>query len=175
MIVIWLVGVVAATSWHAMKLVRMWLIGRHSTENLDHLKNIKMNLNAWTWKTRMTQNVPELQEVNRSEVVVGEVGTTTHQILVAALFVIHVVMQWISFESIAKCSIVNEISQLIWSIVCYWAKAWEWYSSCCLSASSRCLRASFNISISSRSSERRGTKLLTELCDDWAPFWAPTF
>jgi hypothetical protein len=36
-----------------------------------------------------------------------EVGTTPHQILAAALFAIHVVMQWISFKSIAKYSIVT--------------------------------------------------------------------
>jgi hypothetical protein len=41
----------------------------------------------------MIRNVPGLQELNRSEVVVGEVGTATRQILDAALFAIHVVMQ----------------------------------------------------------------------------------
>jgi hypothetical protein len=71
------------------------------------------NKSKWmTWKTQMIQNVPELQEVNRSEVVVGEVGTAALEILVAVLFAIHVTMQWISFESIAKCSIVNEIIKL---------------------------------------------------------------
>jgi hypothetical protein len=40
---------------------------------------------------------------------VGKVGTTTLEILAAALFVIHVAIEGISFESIAKCSIVNEI------------------------------------------------------------------
>jgi hypothetical protein len=57
------------------------------------LKNIKINLQARTWETQMTQNVPELQEVNQMEVVVGEVGIATRQVLVVALFVIHVVMQ----------------------------------------------------------------------------------
>jgi hypothetical protein len=60
----------------------------------------------------MTQNIPELQEVNQMEVVVGEVGIATRQVLVVALFVIHVVMQEISFDNIVKCSIVNEITQL---------------------------------------------------------------
>jgi hypothetical protein len=41
----------------------------------------------------MIQNVTEFQEANRSEVVVGEVGTVTRQILAIALFVIHVVIQ----------------------------------------------------------------------------------
>jgi hypothetical protein len=40
---------------------------------------------------------------------VGEVGTATLEILAVALFAIHVAIQRISFESIAKCSIVNEI------------------------------------------------------------------
>jgi hypothetical protein len=41
----------------------------------------------------MIQNVTEFQEANRSEVVVGEVGIVTRQILAVALFVIHVVIQ----------------------------------------------------------------------------------
>jgi hypothetical protein len=41
----------------------------------------------------MIQNVPELQEVNRSEVVVGEVGTAALEMLAAVLFAIHVTMQ----------------------------------------------------------------------------------
>jgi hypothetical protein len=41
----------------------------------------------------MIQNIPELQEVNQSEVVVGEVGTATRRILAATLFAIYVVMQ----------------------------------------------------------------------------------
>jgi hypothetical protein len=62
-----------------------------------------------TWKTQMIQNVPELQEVTWSEVVVGEVGTAALKIPAATLFAIHIVMQWISFESISKCLIMNEI------------------------------------------------------------------
>jgi hypothetical protein len=60
-------------------------------------------------KTQMIWNVPELQEANQSGVVVGEVGTAALEILVVSLFAIHVAMQWISFESIAMCSIVSEI------------------------------------------------------------------
>jgi hypothetical protein len=41
----------------------------------------------------MIQNVLDFQEANQSEVVVGEVGTVTLQILVVTLFAIHVVMQ----------------------------------------------------------------------------------
>jgi hypothetical protein len=41
----------------------------------------------------MIRNVPELQEANRSEVVVGEVGTASLEILAAALFAIHVAIQ----------------------------------------------------------------------------------
>jgi hypothetical protein len=92
------------------------------------LGSFEEHQNKWkgmTWKTQIIRNVPELQEANWSEVVVGEVGTAAHKILVAALFAIHVVMQWISFESIAKSSILNEINQLTWSIACCWVKAWE--------------------------------------------------
>jgi hypothetical protein len=41
----------------------------------------------------MIGNVPKLQEVTRSEVVVGELGTTAPRFLVAVPFAIHVVMQ----------------------------------------------------------------------------------
>jgi hypothetical protein len=41
----------------------------------------------------MIQNILELQEANRSEVVVREVLTATLEILTATLFVIHVAMQ----------------------------------------------------------------------------------
>jgi hypothetical protein len=57
----------------------------------------------------MIGNVLELQGVTQSEVVVGEVGTAALEFLATISFAIHVVMQWISFESIAKCSIANEI------------------------------------------------------------------
>jgi hypothetical protein len=39
------------------------------------------------------RNVLELEEVTRSEVVVGEVGTTAPEFLAAAPFVIHAAMQ----------------------------------------------------------------------------------
>jgi hypothetical protein len=41
----------------------------------------------------MIRNVPELQEVNRSEVVMGEVETLTLETLATALFTIHVETQ----------------------------------------------------------------------------------
>jgi hypothetical protein len=41
----------------------------------------------------MIGNVPELQETTRSEVVVGEVGTPTFEVLATAPFAIHVAMQ----------------------------------------------------------------------------------
>jgi hypothetical protein len=44
-------------------------------------------------KRLMIRNVPELQEVTQSEVVVGEVGTAAPKFLVAASFAIHVVIQ----------------------------------------------------------------------------------
>jgi hypothetical protein len=44
-------------------------------------------------KTQMIRNTPELQEANRSEVVMEEVGTAALETLVAALFAIHVAMQ----------------------------------------------------------------------------------
>jgi hypothetical protein len=40
----------------------------------------------------MIGNVPKLQEVTRSEVVVGEVGTAAFEVLAAAPFAIHVAM-----------------------------------------------------------------------------------
>jgi hypothetical protein len=56
------------------------------------------NESKWmAWKSQMIQNVPEFQEATRSEVVVGEVGTAVFEILAAAPFAIHVVMQLISF------------------------------------------------------------------------------
>jgi hypothetical protein len=57
----------------------------------------------------MIGNVPKLQEATRREVVVWEVGTMAPKFLDAEPFAIHVAMQWISFQSIAKCSIENEI------------------------------------------------------------------
>jgi hypothetical protein len=57
----------------------------------------------------MIGNVSELQEATRSEVVVGELGIVAPEFFAAASLAIHVAMQWISFESITKCSIMNEI------------------------------------------------------------------
>jgi hypothetical protein len=68
------------------------------------------NESKWrSWKTLIVGNVSELQEEARSEVVVGEVGTVTFEFLAAMSFGIHVAKHWISFESITKCSIANEI------------------------------------------------------------------
>jgi hypothetical protein len=41
----------------------------------------------------MTENVPELQEVTRSEVVVGEVRIAVFEFLAATSFTIHVAIQ----------------------------------------------------------------------------------
>lgn len=57
----------------------------------------------------MIWNVPELQEVTWSEVVVGEAGTVAFEDLADAPFAIYVEKQRISFESIAKCLIANKI------------------------------------------------------------------
>jgi hypothetical protein len=57
----------------------------------------------------MVGNVPELQDVTRSEVVVGVVGTAVFQFFAVAPFAIHVAKLRINFESIATCSIANEI------------------------------------------------------------------
>jgi hypothetical protein len=50
--------------------------------------------------------------MNQKEVVVGEVGSVSCSFLVVVLVVIHVGMQRISFESIAKCLIAIKITQL---------------------------------------------------------------
>jgi hypothetical protein len=54
--------------------------------------SIKEHENDGT-KRLMIGNIPELQEVTRREVVVGEVGTMTPAFLVAVTFAIHVAMQ----------------------------------------------------------------------------------
>jgi hypothetical protein len=74
-------------------------------KNLHWLKNIKIK----DLKTQMILNIPELQEATQSEIVVGEVGTAAFEVLAAVPFSIHIAMQWISFDSIAKCSIANKI------------------------------------------------------------------
>jgi hypothetical protein len=61
-------------------------------KNLHRLKNnMKMNENEGTERL-MIGNIPELQEVARREVVVGEVGTVAPEFLAATPFAIHVVM-----------------------------------------------------------------------------------
>jgi hypothetical protein len=71
---------------------------------------IDWRISKWrSWKIQMIGNIPKLQVATRSEVVVGEVGTAAFEFLATAPFAIDVAMQWISFESIAKCSIANEI------------------------------------------------------------------
>jgi hypothetical protein len=59
-------------------------------KNLHRLKNMK---NEKKTERLMIGNVPELQEATRSEVVVGEVGTTAPEFIVAAPFAIHVAIQ----------------------------------------------------------------------------------
>jgi hypothetical protein len=63
--------------------------------NLHRLKNnIKMNKNEET-ESLMIENVPELVESARREVVVGEVGTAAPEFLVVVPFAIHVALQLI--------------------------------------------------------------------------------
>jgi hypothetical protein len=73
-------------------------------QTLYGFRNIKMlNESKWrTWKTQMIWNVPDLQEATRSEVMVGEARTAAFEDLATAAFAIHVEMQLISYESIAK-------------------------------------------------------------------------
>jgi hypothetical protein len=59
-------------------------------KNLHRLKNMK---NEKKTERLMIGNVPELQEATRSEVVVGEVGTTAPEFIVAAPFAIRVAIQ----------------------------------------------------------------------------------
>jgi hypothetical protein len=63
-IVVWLVGMAASTAQCALQLARSWMTERWSMLNLNHLKNIKINIKTGTWETQMTENIPELQEVN---------------------------------------------------------------------------------------------------------------
>jgi hypothetical protein len=63
--------------------------------NLHRLKNnIKMNKNEET-ESLMIENVPELVEFARREVVVGEVGTEAPEFLAVVPFAIHVALQLI--------------------------------------------------------------------------------
>jgi hypothetical protein len=61
--------------------------------NMHRLKNnMKLNKNEGLERL-MIENIPELQEVDGREVVVGEVGTAAPEFLAAAPFAIHVAMQ----------------------------------------------------------------------------------
>jgi hypothetical protein len=69
------------------------VIGAGCTNKLHRLKNNKkMNKNEET-ESLMIENLPELVETARREVVVGEVATTATEFLAAASFAIHVAMQ----------------------------------------------------------------------------------
>jgi type IV secretory pathway ATPase VirB11/archaellum biosynthesis ATPase len=61
--------------------------------------NKKMNKNEET-ESLMIENVSELVEAARMEVVVGEVATGATEFLAAALFAIHVAMQLVLKVSI---------------------------------------------------------------------------
>jgi hypothetical protein len=61
--------------------------------NLHLLKNnMKINKNEET-ESLIIGNIPELVEATRREVVVGEVRTAAPELLAAAPFAVHVVMQ----------------------------------------------------------------------------------
>jgi hypothetical protein len=107
--IVWLVGVGSTTSRRAVGLVRLWVTREGCMVNLHPLKNnMKMNENEGTERL-MIENILKLQEAARREVVVREVGTAALEFLTAVPFAIQVAMQWISFKSIAKCLIENEI------------------------------------------------------------------
>jgi hypothetical protein len=91
--VVWLVGVAATTSECAVKLVPLRVTGAGCTNMLHQLKNSKkMNKNKET-DSLMIENVPELVDAARREVVVEEVATATTEFLAATPFAIHVAMQ----------------------------------------------------------------------------------
>jgi hypothetical protein len=90
---VWLVGVATTTYGHAIELVPLRVTGVGCMNMLHQLKNNKkMNKNEET-KSLMIENVPELVEVARREVVMGEVATVTTEFLAAAPFAIHIAMQ----------------------------------------------------------------------------------
>ena len=69
------------------------MIGAGCTNKLHRLKNNKkMNKNEET-ESLMIENIPELVEAARREVVVGEVATATTEFLAVVPFAIHVAMQ----------------------------------------------------------------------------------
>jgi hypothetical protein len=91
--VVWLVGVATTTSGHAVELVPPRVTRAGCTNMLHQLKNSKkMNKNKET-ESLMIENVAELVEVARREVVVGEVATMITEFLATAPFTIHVAMQ----------------------------------------------------------------------------------
>jgi hypothetical protein len=71
--VVWLVGVFTTISVRDVELVPLRATGAGCTNMLHQLKNSKMNKNKET-ESLMIGNVPELVEVVRREVVVGEGG-----------------------------------------------------------------------------------------------------
>jgi hypothetical protein len=89
-----------------IELIRLWVTGRRCMENLYRLKNIKM-------KELKDSNDRKRTGVPRGDPKWGSGGgggeTAASELLVVVPFVIHVAIQWISFESIAKWSIANEI------------------------------------------------------------------
>jgi hypothetical protein len=92
MCIVLLVGVATTTSGRAVELVLLQMIGAGCTNTLHQLKIRKMNKNKES-ESLMIGNIPELVEVARREVVVGEVATVTTEFLAGAPFAIHVVMQ----------------------------------------------------------------------------------
>jgi hypothetical protein len=67
--------------------------GAGCTNNLHRLKNSKKINKNEEIESLMIENVLELVEVARREVVVGEVATTVTEFLVATSFAIHIAMQ----------------------------------------------------------------------------------
>jgi hypothetical protein len=61
--------------------------------NLHRLKNNMKMIKNEEIESLMIENVPELVEAARREVVVGEVGTAAPEFLAAAPFALHVAMQ----------------------------------------------------------------------------------
>jgi hypothetical protein len=104
-IIVWVVGVGATASRRVIELVPLWVTGRRCKENLHRLKNIKMK-DMKDYNNRKHTRAPRGNPKWGS---VGEVGTVSFEFLAVVPFAIHVTMQWISFESIAKCSIANKI------------------------------------------------------------------
>jgi hypothetical protein len=67
--------------------------GAGCTNNLHRLKNSKKINKNEEIESLMIENVLELVEVARREVVVGEVATAVTEFLVATSFAIHIAMQ----------------------------------------------------------------------------------